>query len=148
MDARSWHQQATATRRELPCPVPVETFDSMTEATQDAYWEKLTAGMASLVLPSHFAQGAAAQLTRLVERNQLRPPGAKAIASLSAPFAAGKSTFVKDWGQSFYRDLLGPACRDPPAPPGTPRMGSPPPGSPACTSPSARPQGGGMGWHG
>lgn len=113
MDARSWHQQATTTRRELPCPVPVETFDAMTEASQDVYWDELTAGMAGLVLPSPFAQGAAEQLTRLVERNQLRPPGAKAIASLSAPFAAGKSTFVKDWGQSFYRDLLGPACRDP-----------------------------------
>lgn len=113
MDSRSWHQQATTDRRGLPTPIPVETFDVMTESAQDAYWDDLTAGMGGLVLPSLVAQGAAAQLTRLVERNQLRPPGAKAIGSVSAPFASGKSTFVKDWGQAGYRDLLGPACSDP-----------------------------------
>lgn len=113
MDSRSWHQQATTPRRQLPTPIPVETFDAMTEAAQDAYWVDLTAGMAGLVLPSVLAQRAAAQLTRLLERNQQRPPGAKAIASVSAPFAAGKSTFVKECFQAAYRDLLGPARNDP-----------------------------------
>jgi hypothetical protein len=69
--------------------------------------------MAGLVLPSVLAQRAAHHLTRLVDRNRLRPPGAKAIGSVSASFAVGKSTFVKDWAQAAYRDLLGPACADP-----------------------------------
>ena len=113
MDARLWHQQATTPPRPLPTPIPVERFDAMTEAAQDAYWDDLTSGMAGLVLPSVLHQRAADQLTRLVERNRLRPPGAKAIGSVSAPFAAGKSTFVKDWGQAAYRALLGPSCADP-----------------------------------
>lgn len=29
MDARLWHQQATAPPRQLPTPIPVETFDAM-----------------------------------------------------------------------------------------------------------------------
>jgi len=113
MDARLWHQQATTPPKVLPTPIPVETFDAMTEAAQDAYWDELTTGMAGLVLPSALAQRAADQLTRLVDRNQQRPPGAKAIGSVTAPFAAGKSTFVKNWGQAAYRDLQGPACSDP-----------------------------------
>jgi hypothetical protein len=53
--------------------------------------------LTGLVLPSVLAQRAAHQLTRLVERNRLGPPGAKAIGSVSASFAVGKPTFVKDW---------------------------------------------------
>ena len=113
MDARLWHQQATTPARALPTPVTVEAFDDMSQDSQDTYWEHLTSAMAGLVLPSVLAQDAAAQLTRLVHRNQLRPPGAKAIGSVSAPFAVGKSTFVKDWAQAAYRDLLGPALSDP-----------------------------------
>ena len=82
MDARLWHQQATTPARALPTPVTVEAFDDMSQDSQDAYWEHLTSAMAGLVLPSVLAQDAAAQLTRLVHRNQLRPPGAKAIGSL------------------------------------------------------------------
>jgi hypothetical protein len=113
MDARLWHQQATAPPRPMPTPIPVETFDAMSEAAQDEYWDQLTTAMAGLVLPSVLAQRAAHHLTRLVDRNRLRPPGAKAIGSVSASFAVGKSTFVKDWAQAAYRDLLGPACADP-----------------------------------
>jgi hypothetical protein len=113
MDARLWHQQATAPSIALPSPVPVEVFDELPDAAQDAYWELLSSGLATVVLPSVLARRAATRLTRLVERNTLRPPGAKAIGSVSAPFAVGKSTFVKDWAQAAYRDLLGPACADP-----------------------------------
>lgn len=113
MDARMWHTQATTHLHALPDPVPVEAFDSWSEAAQDAYWAELKTAMAGVVLPSPLARGAAAQLTRLLGRNQQRPPGAKAIGSVSAPFAVGKSTFLKDWAHTAYRDLLGPACRDP-----------------------------------
>ena len=113
MDARLWHQQATTPLKSLPTPIPVDTFDTMSEAAQDTYWDELTSGLTGLVLPSVLAQRAEHQLTRLVDRNRLRPPGAKAIGSVSASFAVGKSTFVKDWAQAAYRDLLGPACADP-----------------------------------
>ncbi|HPK91098.1 MAG TPA: TniB family NTP-binding protein, partial [Dermatophilaceae bacterium] len=97
----------------MPTPIPVDTFDEMSETAQDAYWDELTTGVTGLVLPSVLAERAAHQLTRLLDRNRLRPPGAKAIGSVSASFAVGKSTFVKDWAQAGYRDLLGPACIDP-----------------------------------
>lgn len=113
MDARLWHQQATAPPIALPAPTPVEVFDELPDAEQDACWDVLSSGLATVVLPSVLARRAATRLTRLVERNTLRPPGAKAIGSVSAPFAVGKSTFVKDWAQAAYRDLLGPACADP-----------------------------------
>ena len=113
MDARLWHQQATTPPRKLPTPISVETFDAMTEVAQDAYWQELTTALAGLVLPSVLAQRAADQLSKLMDRNRLRPPGAKAIGSVSASFAVGKSTFVKDWAQGAYRELLGPACADP-----------------------------------
>lgn len=113
MDARLWHQQATAPPIALPAPTPVEVFDELPDEDQDAYWEVLSSGLATIVLPSVLTQRAATRLTRLLERNTFRPPGAKAIGSVSAPFAVGKSTFVKDWAQSAYRGLLGSACADP-----------------------------------
>ena len=140
MDARLWHQQATAPSIALPPPVRVEVFDEMPAAAQDAYWEVLSSGLATVVLPSALARRAATRLTRLVERNTLRPPGAKAIGSVSAPFAVGKSTFVKDWAQAAYRDLLGPAWRTR-GRRGTPNQGSPRTGSRTSTSRCGRPPG-------
>lgn len=113
MDARLWHQQATTPPAALPAAMPVDVFDDLPEADQDEYWDTLRSALTTVVLPSVRARRAASSLTRLVERNRLRPPGAKAIGSVSAPFAVGKSTFVKDWAQAAYRDLLGPACTDP-----------------------------------
>jgi len=113
MDARLWHQQATTPRQALPAPVPVDVFDAWSQNPQNAYWAQLQPALAGVVLPSPLARAAAAQLTRLLDRNEQRPPGAKAIGSVSAPFAVGKSTFVKDWAQAAYRDLLGTALSDP-----------------------------------
>ena len=62
MDARLWHQQATTPPRPLPTPISVETFDTMTEAAQDAYWQELTTALAGLVLPSPLAQRAGAMI--------------------------------------------------------------------------------------
>ena len=113
MDARMWHQQATTPPPALPDPIPVEVFDDLPDAQQDAYWQALTFALGTLVLPSILAEHAALHLTRIVERNQRRPPGAKWIGSVSAPFAIGKSTFVKAWAHTLYRHELGPACADP-----------------------------------
>ena len=121
MDARMWHQQATTPPPALPDPIPVEVFDDLPDAQQDAYWQALTFALGTLVLPSILAEHAALHLTRIVERNQRRPPGAKWIGSVSAPFAIGKSTFVKAWPHTLYR-------------------GSPPTGSRRSTSPCGRPR--------
>ena len=120
MDARMWHQQATTPPPTLPDPIPVEVFDDLPDVQQDAYWQALTFALGTLVLPSILAEHAALHLTRIVERNQRRPPGAKWIGSVSAPFAIGKSTFVKAWAHTLYRHELGPAYADP-RPPRSPR---------------------------
>ena len=113
MDARMWHQQATTPPPTLPEPISVDAFDELPEADQDAYWQLLTVGLGTLVLPSVLAQEASAHLTRIIERNLRRPPGAKWIGSVSAPFAVGKSTFTKAWAHALYRLELGTACSDP-----------------------------------
>ena len=113
MDARMWHQQATTPPPALPEPISVAVFDDLPDREQDAYWHALTFALGTLVLPSILAERAAVHLSRIIERNLRRPPGAKWIGSVSAPFAVGKSTFVKAWAHALYRLELGPACADP-----------------------------------
>jgi len=48
MDARMWHQQATTPPKSLPTPIPVDTFDAMSETAQDTYWDELTNGLTGL----------------------------------------------------------------------------------------------------
>lgn len=104
MDARMWHRQATATPTALPDPMPATRFDSLPVEEQDAYWSELSQGLPALVVPSVLTARAEGCLTRLVAVNDRRPPGAKSVIGIDAPFAVGKSTFVKTWAQGTYRD--------------------------------------------
>lgn len=113
MDARMWHVQATLPRASLPVPVSVEVFEAWPDDEQDEYWGDVAMGLGGVTLPSVVTERAADRLTRLLTRNERRPPGAKAIGSVSARFATGKSTFVKDWAQQGYRALMGRTCQDP-----------------------------------
>lgn len=38
MDARLWHQQATTPPRSMPTPIPVDTFDEMSETGPYPFW--------------------------------------------------------------------------------------------------------------
>ncbi|WP_109472769.1 TniB family NTP-binding protein [Ornithinimicrobium cavernae] len=106
MDARMWHRQATFTQTPLPDPVPVEQFDGLPPGEQDAYWTQLSEGLPALVVPSVLTARAEQRLDRLVAVNIRRPPGAKSVIGIDAPFAVGKSTFVKAWAQGAYRNRV------------------------------------------
>lgn len=112
MDARMWHRQALSSGPELPEPVPTAVFDSSPTADQDAYWAALSLTLPATVVPSVLAQRAEQRLSRLLAINDRRPPGAKSVVGVDAPFAVGKSTFVKAWAHRSYRDRVGPATPD------------------------------------
>lgn len=107
MDARNWHRQAT---RRLPCPPDPVSGGELRLMSAGARQEYLTRVRASLrlkPLASPIHDEISAQMTLELESALLEPPGARTILSLSAPFAAGKSTLVKQWAQHLHRDWLG-----------------------------------------
>lgn len=106
MDARIWHRQATDPARALPPPMPGAVYKALTTDRQAAYHRQLAAGLRRWVLAAPLTDDAAARMTDIVDRNRDTPPGAKDILTVSAPFAAGKSTFVKTWAQAAYRGQL------------------------------------------
>lgn len=103
MDAWMWHAQAVTPSTAWPTPIPLACFDALPPAEQDGYWTALTTTLPTAVVPSSLTQRAQARLDVLLARNEHRPPGAKSVIGLSAPFAVGKSTFIKAWAQERYR---------------------------------------------
>jgi len=112
MDARMWHRQATTPPEPMPDPVGVGAFEAMGPLEQDSYWDAVTTVLYGVVVPSVLVHRAEDRLNRIVERNQRRPPGAKPIVTINAPFTVGKSTLVKAWAQGLYRRTLGTAFND------------------------------------
>lgn len=107
-----WHDQARSGSVELPAPVPMARFDALTPGEQDAYWNELATTLPALVVSSVLTDRAQQRLSMQVARNDHRPCGAKSIVGVNAPFAVGKSTFVKAWAQGAYRDLIGSAIAE------------------------------------
>lgn len=105
MDARMWHHQAMAPAAVLPEPLPVAAYRALPAAQQAAYRRRLTA-LQGLVLDSPAAGRAGTRMSDVIARNGRRPKGAKDVVTVSAPFAAGKSTFVKAWAQAAYRQQM------------------------------------------
>ncbi|MGD8151393.1 TniB family NTP-binding protein [Ornithinimicrobium sp. Y1694] len=110
MDARMWHRQATATPTVPPDALPTERFDALGAEEQDAYWTQLSQQLPALVVPSVLTVRAERRLDGLVGVNDRRPQGAKSVIGIDAPFAVGKSTFVKAWAQHAYRERVGPGA--------------------------------------
>lgn len=108
MDARMWHRQASTPPAVLPDPISSARFDALADQDQDAYWAELSQQLPALVIPSLLTARAEQRLNGLVSVNNRRPPGAKSVIGIDAPFAVGKSTFVKAWAQRAYRERTGP----------------------------------------
>ncbi|WP_256838927.1 TniB family NTP-binding protein [Ornithinimicrobium faecis] len=107
MDANMWHRQALGSTTTRPDPIPVAGFDQLSTEEQDTYWAELFSSLPALVVPSVLAERAKQRLSELIAGNDRRPPGAKSVVGVDAPFAVGKSTFVKAWAQQTYRDRVG-----------------------------------------
>lgn len=113
MDARLWHQQARTEPHPAPEPRNLAELRAMAPPALAEYLQRRRAWLSSLQFA--FEEGARAKvtLTDLVSANAHRPPGAKDVIAVSAPFAVGKSTLVRDWAQATYRSILGNEIEDP-----------------------------------
>ena len=107
MDAHDWHRQATAPAPPWPDPLSVAEFESLTRTARDDYFRRLSLVMNSTVVVSQPMQAVQAHLDEIVATNRLRPPGAMPMVAVTAPFSAGKSTLLKQWGFAVHRGVLG-----------------------------------------
>lgn len=107
VDAHDWHRQATATPPPWPEPVAFVDYDKMPREAQTDYFRRLAAAMNAQVLFSGPMTATQGYLDEVVGANRLRPPGAMQMVALTAPFSAGKSTLIKQWGFRLYREALG-----------------------------------------
>lgn len=107
MDADLWHRQATATPMPLPEPVDVEELTAMSPVERRTHADQVRAVLRTRPVASRAHQRAARALDEALESALLEPPGARTVLALSAPFAAGKSTLVKQWAQAHYRVWTG-----------------------------------------
>lgn len=103
MDADLWHRQAVAAPIDLPAPVETAVLAALSVVERRKYADEVRAALRARPLPSRVHQRAARALDAALESALLEPSGARTILALSAPFAAGKSTLVKQWAQERYR---------------------------------------------
>lgn len=78
---------------------------------QVAYRSALSKAMNAALLHTPDTDGVTEQLDRAVLANRQRPPGAMQMVALTAPFSAGKSTLIKQWGFRVHRAALGDRAR-------------------------------------
>lgn len=107
MDAHDWHRQATTTPPEWPESISYHDYDKMPRREQADYFQRLATAMNAETLVSKPMAAAQSHLDEVVAANRLRPSGAMQMVALTAPFSAGKSTLIKQWGYRVYRDALG-----------------------------------------
>ena len=107
MDAHDWHRQATTAPPEWPDPIPFREYEALSHTAQHDYFARLSSAMNATILVSKPMEAAQAHLDDVVETNRLRPPGAMQMVALTAPFSAGKSTLIKQWGFRIHRNDLG-----------------------------------------
>jgi hypothetical protein len=106
MDAHLWHRQATRKPPVLPDPLSKSELSHLTEDARVDYTRRLRAGLRRQPLTSPIHDAVAEQMSAALQSASLDPPGARTILSLSAPYAAGKSTIVKRWAQGLHRSWL------------------------------------------
>jgi hypothetical protein len=107
MDAHDWHRQATTAPPAWPDPIPLRKYEALSRTDQDDYFAQLSSAINAAILVSKPMEAAQTHLDDVVETNRLRPPGAMQMVALTAPFSAGKSTLIKQWGFGIHCDDLG-----------------------------------------
>ncbi len=106
MDARDWHRQANTPSPAWPDPISLAQCEALTRSSRVDYFRRLSVAMNSTILVSQPMKAAQAHLDDIVETNRRRPPGAMQMVALTAPFSAGKSTLIKQWGFGLHRSIL------------------------------------------
>lgn len=107
MDAHDWHRQATTPAPDWPDPLSLTEYESLSQASREDYFRRLTVAVNATIVISKPMGAVNAHLDDIVETNRLRPPGAMPMVAVTAPFSAGKSTLLKQWGFGVHRCVLG-----------------------------------------
>jgi len=123
MDALNWHRQAMRAAPQLSAPLSRAELKSLSDGDREEYASRVRAGLRSRALPSPIHDEVADRLSAALESAMFEPPGARTILSLSAPFAAGKSTMIKRWAQELHRRWMPPGAEADELPRWTPKPG-------------------------
>lgn len=107
MDAHDWHRQATTPAPEWPDPLSIAEYEGLPRTSRDEYFHRLSVAMNATIVVSKPMEAVKAHLDDIVKTNHLRPPGAMPMVAVTAPFSAGKSTLLKQWGFGVHRGVLG-----------------------------------------
>ena len=99
MDSHLWHRQVSEERR-APCPPAwsAHRLDASTVAERQQYAATVRRYLRNRALYSPKHRDLANDLAHALTEVEDEPPGARTIISVSAPFAVGKSTLIKQWG--------------------------------------------------
>ena len=103
MDAALWHQQAVAPPVSAPQPISGAELSSLLRGGRSDYASRVRVSLRAQPVASPFHQEVRNQLDHALDSALLEPRGARTMLALSAPYAAGKSTLIKDWAQHRYR---------------------------------------------
>ncbi|GAB4001832.1 TniB family NTP-binding protein [Nocardioides ultimimeridianus] len=107
MDSYQWHQQAAATRPEPPSPYTLAQLQAMDADARTSYAREVCSTLLACPIPSPIHEAVGIDLSEQLDWALLEPPGARTILAVSAPYAAGKSTLIKQWAHDQYRAWLG-----------------------------------------
>lgn len=108
MDARRWHRDCHATMVPEPVGLDWQGFEAMSTDSRTAYADQVRSWLRSRTILTPTLGAVAEALTEGETSNRESPPGAKTILAVSGPNGLGKSTLVRRWAASRYREWTSP----------------------------------------
>lgn len=107
MDSHLWHRQVSDERHAPSLRAwSTHRLDSTPFAEREQYAAAVRRYLRSRPLHSPKHRDLASDLAQALAEVEDEPPGARTIVSVSAPFAVGKSTLIKQWGAELYREWV------------------------------------------
>lgn len=108
MDARRWHRDSYATGQSQPLAVDRQSLAAMPRTRRIAYADQVRSWLRGRTILTPTLVSVADSLTGAETANRESPPGAKTILAVSGPNGLGKSTLVRRWAASRYREWTHP----------------------------------------
>ena len=112
MDAQRWHDHCTGPDPVEPDHLTLRQWKKLSPAELATHIERLESWLLWIYMSTSELTDLAQWMTRVVETNAKKRPGAKDILVLTGSYAIGKSTFMKVWGQGRYITWTESASRD------------------------------------
>lgn len=103
MDSHLWHRHANSTTIQAPTPWTGAQLECSSDRARGQYASEVRRFLRGRTLISPKHEAVSAELDQALAWVEDEPPGARTILSLSAPFAVGKSSMIKQWARGRYR---------------------------------------------